>query len=388
MPRFAPLLLALLVSAASAQTVTVETIVPAGSAIDDALALGPDGALYGSRFGTFDPFEPGTTVTRVDLSDGSTSVYARGFSYTNGLAFADDGALFVASYYDTKLEGGRVSRVGPDGTITTRASAGRRVTVSGLAVHPTTGVLYVTSYDAGWVRTLSEGGAFEDVVSGRPLNGPAGLAFDDQGRLHVANFEDGKIFRVEDGALVPLADLQTAVGFLAYGGGRFFATGIRSHRVYAITEAGEVSVLAGAGVAGTTDGPGERARFDRPNGIAVTPDGSTIYVSEAGSRAVRRIEVSGVTSDEDGPAPVAALLPMAPNPAGAATTVRFRLGAPGPAELLVYDALGRRVRQFASGPHRAGLHAVALDMAGLASGAYVVTLRHAGGVESLPFVRR
>ena len=47
----APLLVSVLT--ATAQTVTVETVLPAGSAIDDALALGPDGALYGSRFGGF-----------------------------------------------------------------------------------------------------------------------------------------------------------------------------------------------------------------------------------------------------------------------------------------------------------------------------------------------
>lgn len=385
-------LLALLLAApwVAAQSVTVETVVPAGSPINDALALGPDGALYGSNFGSFQPFAPGTAVTRVDVGDGSTSEYASGFSFTNGLAFGPGGDLFVASYYDFAQRRGRLSAVASDGTVRLYARADTLTSLSGVAYDAANDDLYVTSYDGNWIKRVTSDGAFVDVVAGDSLDGPAGLAFDDQNRLHVANFNDGEIYRVDGGDLALVAEVGTPVGFLAYGGGRFFATGVDSTSsvVYAVTPDGDVSVLAGTGALDTIDGPGETAAFNRPNGIVATASGDTLYVSEAGSGAVRRIVIGGATDAEAAPRPTGALLPIAPNPVAASTAVRFRLGAAGHADVAIYDALGRRVRVLASGPHAAGPHRLEIDASGLAPGAYVVTLRHDGGTESRPFVRR
>ncbi|MEM6285731.1 MAG: hypothetical protein AAF845_01105 [Bacteroidota bacterium] len=391
MRLLASLLTLLLVApCAVGQAVTVETVVPPGSEIDDALALGPDGALYGSRFGTLQPYVPGQTVTRVDLSDGSTSVYARGFSSANGLAFRPNGTLYVANYYDAGIDAGHVSRVSASGSVQHRlAEAGARVTISGAAFDAVNNRLYVTSYDNNWIKHMTASGSLVDVVVGdRRLDGPAGLAFDSQNRLHVANYNNGKIYRVDGSDLVLLADLQRKVGFLAYGGGRFFATAIDAHRVYAITEAGEVSILAGTGAPGTDDGPGTAATFNRPNGIVATASGDTLYVSDAGSRAVRRIVIGGATSAEAAPSEAEALLPVAPNPVAAETTVRFHLDAPADVDVALYDTLGRRVRDLASGPHAAGPHRLGVDTATLAPGAYRIVLRRDGAVESQPFVRR
>lgn len=388
MLRFATALVGLLLAVPlQAQTVTVETIVPAGSQIADALAIGPDGALYGSRFGSFNPYAPGQTVSRVDLGTGTASIYASGFSFSNGLAFRPDGTLYVVSYYDAAANAGRVSRVSPDGTVRVVATLPDGTTVSGAAYDAVSDKLYITSYDSNWIKTLSPSGTFTDVVEGGDLNGPAGLAFDDQNRLHVANFNDGKIFRVEGTSLVPLADVRQGIGFLAYGGGRFFATGIRNHRIYAIAESGDVTTIAGRGVAGSVDGDGATAQFDRPNGIVATAAGDTLYVSDAGTRAIRRITFGTATAADDAP-PASALLPLSPNPTASEATVRFQLAVPADVELAVFDALGRRVRVLEAGPWGAGLHEVPLDTSALAPGVYLVTLRHGDTVESRTLVRR
>lgn len=364
---------------ASAQPVTVETLVAPGSAIDDGLVIGPDGALYGSRFGGF-PTPIGETVTRVDPADGSTSIYADGFARANGLAFAPGGDLFVANY-----NSGEISRVTPNGTLSVYAAADN--TVSGVAFDVQSGLLYVASYDGEWVRSVTAAGVFEDVITDG-LNGPAGLAFDDQNRLHVVNFDDGKLFRIDGTTLVPVADLQTAVGFIAYGGGRFFATGINANRVYAVEPSGDITVLAGTGAGGTVDGPGDTAQFNGPNGIAATAAGDTLFVSDARSRAVRRLLVTPPVSTEAAPETGGALLPASPNPFGAATSVRVRLDAPADIEVTLHDVLGRRLRHLAAGAHPAGLHAVPLRADGLAPGTYLVRLRHGGTVETRLVVRR
>ncbi|MGB3542198.1 T9SS type A sorting domain-containing protein [Rubrivirga sp.] len=390
MPRLASLVLALLVASSTidAQSVTVETLVPAGSEIADALALGPDGALYGSRFGSFDPFVPGETVSRIALEDGTGTIYASGFSFPNGLAFGPDGSLFVVSYYDAAINAGRVSRVAPDGTVSVIADLPDGTTVSGAIYDAVDDELYITSYDNDWVKTLGLDGTFTDVIEGGDLDGPAGLAFDDQNRLHVANFNDGKIFRIEDGALVLVADVQQAIGFLAYGGGRFFATGINDHRIYAVTESGAVTAIAGQGKPGSADGDASLATFNAPNGIVATAAGDTLYVSDAGTRAIRRITIATSTSSQDAPSSRSSLLPVSPNPAVGNATARFVLEDAGEVEVAVFDTLGRRVRDLASGVWAVGTHAVALEAEGLPAGTYVVVLRAGGSVESQTWVRQ
>ncbi|MEL6615284.1 MAG: SMP-30/gluconolactonase/LRE family protein [Bacteroidota bacterium] len=355
-----------------AQSVTVETVVDAGSQIDDGLAIGPDGALYGSRFGGF-PAPVGTTVTRVDPATGATSVHASGFQRANGLAFGPDGSLYVANYNT-----GAITRVTPDGTQSTLAQA--NTTVSGLAYDSQNDRLYVASYDGGWVRYVSSTGTLIPVVSG--LDSPAGLAFDDQNRLHVANFENGTIYRISGTTATLFADVRTAVGFLAFGGGQFYATGIRSHRLYTISASGDVTRLAGTGAIGTVDGPGGSARFNRPNGIVATANGDTLYVSDAGSRAVRRIILAAPTAADETPEALGTDVRVSPNPATGEARMEYRLGAPAEVDVALYDSLGRRIRTVVQGLQSSGTHQVGIDVSDLASGVYVVSVAVEGRLES------
>ena len=73
---------------------------------------------------------------------------------------------------------------------------------------------------------------------------------------------------------------------------RMAATAIGENRVYRISLAGEVSPFAGSGEAGAADGPAEKAQFFMPNGIAASPDGRHLYVSEYGGTNVRRITLA------------------------------------------------------------------------------------------------
>lgn len=53
-----------------------------------------------------------------------------------------------------------------------------------------------------------------------------------------------------------------------------------------------VSTLAGAPTPGYADGPGAQARFNHPWGLALSPDGSTLYVTDVGNNAIRTIDVA------------------------------------------------------------------------------------------------
>lgn len=74
----------------------------------------------------------------------------------------------------------------------------------------------------------------------------------------------------------------------------FVADGVAAHRIYRITPAGEVSVLAG-GEEGLADGPAAQARFSTPSGLALGADGN-LYVADTGNDAIRRIGPDGRVS--------------------------------------------------------------------------------------------
>lgn len=383
------LLITLLYQIASAQVV-VETFLPAGSEFNDAMVIGPDGDLFGSDFGTFP--SPGTTVTRVDLPGTSTSTYADGMTNSNGIGFTANGDLFIASYSDAT-----VRRVTSGGTQTTHATASSG-NLSGLLVHPTTDVIYVTNCPNHTVDIVELNGTLTPflVNDGSPpeLNCPVGLAVDDDGVLYVSNFSDGKILQVSSGGdLTEIADLDgptgNTTGFITYSAGSLFATGIGTHIVEEISlPDGTVTTLAGTGTVGSTDGPGDEAQFNAPNGIVPSVTGDTLFVSEFGTNAVRLIIGLGVTSTEPDEAPTAAsrLLPAMPNPFADETTIRFQLDAPQHVSLVVYDALGRRVMVLADEAKNSGLHSVPFASGRLASGTYLVRLRTENGSDSAPIL--
>ncbi len=72
-----------------------------------------------------------------------------------------------------------------------------------------------------------------------------------------------------------------------------FVIDAANHRVRRITAAGNVSTVAGSGAAGYADGYGASAQFKTEwSGIAVTADGSILYVGDSLNYRVRRVDVS------------------------------------------------------------------------------------------------
>lgn len=105
-------------------------------------------------------------------------------------------------------------------------------------------------------------------------------------------------------------------------------------------------------------------------------------VTDASDHAPRYADFTLASTVSDVPllaGAAAHLLPASPNPFNPATTLRFRLEAPGTVELQVFDARGRQVRRFPPAAYAAGEHGAAWDGrddAGrpLASGVFVVRM--------------
>src|SRR6185436_10327348 len=70
----------------------------------------------------------------------------------------------------------------------------------------------------------------------------------------------------------------------------------KSYKIRKITSAGVVTTLAGTGTFGTTNGAANVAQFGFPAGIAVSKDGSIMYVADRMTHVIRKIQAGMVST--------------------------------------------------------------------------------------------
>lgn len=166
---------------------------------------------------------------------------------------------------------------------------------------------------AGEVSTVAGGGAgFADGAGAAArFSTPSGLAIDATGTLYVADTGNNVIRRVApDGRVSTLAGDGVAgyrdgaarearfngpVGVAVDPAGRVLVADTYNDRIRAIAPDGQVTTLAGSDVPGAVDGPGPRASFDTPCGVAVDAAGR-VLVADTGNALVRTIDRAGVVT--------------------------------------------------------------------------------------------
>ncbi|MCX6138927.1 MAG: T9SS type A sorting domain-containing protein, partial [Ignavibacteriales bacterium] len=124
----------------------------------------------------------------------------------------------------------------------------------------------------------------------------------------------------------------------------------------------------------------------RPRGIAFSPSGDTVYVTQFNSSLTPIVQrfigksSSGVAR-RVGDVVVAnyQLAQNYPNPFNPSTTINFSLPVASNVTLKVYNMLGAEVATVAQGLHAPGAYSVRFDASNLASGVYVYTLRTSSG---------
>ena len=91
------------------------------------------------------------------------------------------------------------------------------------------------------------------------------------------------------GVFSTIADLIAIVGFIEYANGYIYATGFNTNKIYKVSLSGQITVLAGTGSNGQTNGPAAEATFNGPNGIVASPGGDSLFISDFYSRSLRLI---------------------------------------------------------------------------------------------------
>jgi sugar lactone lactonase YvrE len=176
---------------------------------------------------------------------------------------------------------------------------------------------------AGVVSTLAgsagQAGQVDGTGSNARFNQPWGVALDPAGNLYIADSGNDTIRKItQNGVVTTLAGAAGVVGSRDGNGvnaqfnlplgiaidssANLYIADTSNNTIRKLTQAGVVSTLAGtAGNSGSSDGSGQRASFNQPNGIVVDSSGD-IRVADSGNQLIRSVSTSGVVSTVAGSA--------------------------------------------------------------------------------------
>ena len=291
--------------------------------------------------------EPSGSAVVTTLAGSGKPVFADGtgtgasFIQPAGVAVDAAGNVYVA-------EGGnshRIRKITPGGVVTTLAGNGLMQYGRGLLQDGTgtgasfampssmaidsSGNMFVADSMNNCIRKVTSQGVVTTLAgitrgfadgtgSNAQFHYPTGVALDATGNIIVADYGNHRIRKVTpEGVVTTLAGDGWYVWSHANGrwldgtgtsasfncpskvaidsSGNMFVADARNHRIRKITPGGIVTTLAGSGVGGFSDGTGESASFNQPQGVAVDSSGN-VFVADLYNDRLRRITPAGAVT--------------------------------------------------------------------------------------------
>jgi sugar lactone lactonase YvrE len=297
----------------------VRTIRAASTGIGDAIAVGPNGDIFGC------PGRGIQTLIRI-TPNGERSIFAQGHGSPTGIDFDSKGNIFVVNYQQNN-----VVKLTPEGEVSVFAS---RLNGPAHLVINRADELFVSEFGANFSGTgrtvvkILPDGTMTDYLVGQGLQDVIGLALDEDENLYVGNWQSGRIYKSTGPSQLALfADVNGTVNQIGYHRGFVYAPS-NDRKIYRIDRQGRIHHFAGDPRAGRNDGLLLESRFPLPNSIAFSNDGDTIYINDGPDGALRSLSLIHDT-DADGVSDAAEQLPGT-DPTDQASVFRIRLSAPAP----------------------------------------------------------
>lgn len=170
-------------------------------------------------------------------------------------------------------------------------------------------VRYLTSEGAKTLAGTGTEGYLNQMANHALFSMPTGLATDPEGNLYIADTGNDVIrMMTAHGQVNTFAEGFSGPTGLSYYDGALYVSDTGNHRIMKVQD-GKITVVAGKGTAGYSDGSFSEAEFSAPGQLVFASDG-TLYVSDTGNGEVRK--VSGVAADGN----VTTLLEQGSNPDG------------------------------------------------------------------------
>lgn len=165
--------------------------------------------------------------------------------------------------------------------------------------------------DVSTLAGSGHAGSSNGTGTAASFRGPYGVAADVHGNLHVADFENNLIRKVTPAGVVSTtagsgasgsadgigaaATFHRPAGAAVDGSGNIYVADFENHLIRKITPTGDVTTLAGSGVAGSADGTGASASFNAPLAVALDLQGN-VYVSDFRNHRIRKITPTGAVT--------------------------------------------------------------------------------------------
>jgi sugar lactone lactonase YvrE len=260
--------------------------------------------------------------------------FAAGYTLYNGasgIATTSPTLSYVSDYCHNTIRtvttGGVVHTVAgslnPPGSANGNGTSAQFWGPAGLVADPS-GNVYVADYLNGLIRKITPTGDVSTYAGMTPHAGsadgaalqasfryPFGVVADSTGNLYVSDSNNHTIRKITpSGVVSTLAGSPAVFGsadgtgpaarfFLPFGlaidtSGNLYVADSQNQTIRKVTSSGVVTTLAGMpGAAGSANGTGSAARFNRPSGVAVDPSGN-VFVADF--NGVRQITAAGVVT--------------------------------------------------------------------------------------------
>lgn len=347
--------------------------------------LGPDDHIYIADYGAALPNANGTQVWRFNPATLMIEEFANGLSGASGNDFDSQGNLFQSN-----IAVSLISKIDTQGNVTVFTSTGISNPV-GIVIDDQDN-LFVCNCGNNTIRKVTPAGVSTQFTAAALLSCPNGITRDFRGYLYVSNFNNGNVIRIDSSGIPSL--LATVPGnnnghiTFSMADSLLYLASHGSSRIYRISLAGEVSVLAGSGLRGNQDGAAESASFSRPNGIAASSTGDTLYVNSSIpttnvglplNPSVLRI-ITGVNSPAvgiEGQSPdIFNQLTVFPNPVREQLTIEASVSSPADIDIFLFSLEGKTVLEKQASLLPGNQQIKFQIERGIESGLYLLSFQH------------